>query len=62
MPTIPPPPTPRRYGPLPQIGLVAAAGGYLITCACRWLKWFETEKAARDGEREHEKKCKAVGE
>ena len=32
-------------------------GGFVVTCECRWLRWWPTEKDAAQGRREHVKKC-----
>lgn len=34
-------------------------GGFVVTAACKWLRWWASEKEAHDGRAEHEKKCKA---
>jgi len=40
--------------------ITAEAGGYVVTCGCRWLKFFPTDVTATDGRVAHEKKCKAA--
>lgn len=34
--------------------------GYVLTCACRWLRYFETHPDADAGRREHVKRCKVA--
>lgn len=41
--------------------LTVEAGGFVLSCACLWLRFFATQVAAADGGREHAKKCKVAG-
>lgn len=54
---LPPSPTP-RYGPPPVLGVTPEAGGFVATCACRWVRWWEDRKHAAQGLAVHVKKCK----
>lgn len=38
--------------------ITTEGGGYVVTCQCRWLKFYESQKDAAEGRREHVKKCK----
>lgn len=40
--------------------LTAEAGGFVLACACRWLRWFVTRPDSDAGRREHEKRCKVA--
>ena len=40
--------------------LTAEAGGFVLTCACQWLRWFLTRPDSDAGRREHEKRCKTA--
>lgn len=45
--------------------ITAEAGGYVVSCACLWLKFARTDQHAAKYRREHEKtcaKCKAATE
>ena len=57
MPTIPRPPQARSGNPFT---LTAEAGGFVLACACRWLKFFATRPDSDAGRREHEKRCKVA--
>jgi hypothetical protein len=59
----PPPPAPPRN--VAGITLTAEGGGIVVTCECRWLRFYPTSNDAAEGKRLHVKKCKmhtAVGE
>lgn len=45
------PPTP---GP---IKLTAEAGGFVLACTCRWLRYAATQVLVREYRKEHEKRC-----
>lgn len=55
MATIPPPTTPKVTG----IITTPEGGGHVVTCECRWLRFYESEKDAAEGRTAHIKKCKA---
>ena len=40
--------------------LTAEAGGFVLACACRWLKFYVTRPDSDAGRREHEKRCKVA--
>ena len=46
----------------PRITRTAEAGGLVLACECRWLRYFPTRPDADAGEREHIKKCKGAPE
>lgn len=37
-------------------------GGFVVTCACRWLRFEATKPGSEDAERGHAKKCKKASE
>lgn len=49
---------PSRYGPPPTLGVISEAGGFVATCACRWVRWWEDRKHAVQGHAAHVAKCK----
>lgn len=53
------PPTPPVNTP-GLLKMTAEGGGYVITCVCRWLRWFPTKGDASEGEQAHAKKCKGA--
>lgn len=40
--------------------VVTEGGGFVVSCACKWLRFFASMADARNGRREHEKKCKVA--
>lgn len=49
----------------PPITTTLEAGGYVLTCACQWVKWAASVNDAAEARRLHAKSCKtcqAVGE
>jgi hypothetical protein len=51
--------TPTRYGPVKPPGISHEPGGHVVSCKCRWLRFYEHDEDARKALAEHVKKCKA---
>lgn len=55
------PPTEARYGPVKSHGLAPEGGGYVVSCTCRWIRWWPKKSEASQGRLKHQKACKKSG-
>lgn len=55
-----PPPSTRTYGPKQPPGIALMGGGWLVTCACRWIKWTADLADAKRAQGKHEAGCKGA--
>jgi hypothetical protein len=39
--------TPTRYGPVKTPGISHEPGGHVVSCKCRWLRFYEHDEDAR---------------
>lgn len=50
--------TPRQYGPPRKPGISHEPGGHVVSCKCKWLRFYESDEQARQALAEHVKKCR----
>lgn len=53
MPSLPEPPS-------PVINRTREGSGVVLSCECKWLRWFATSTDADAGQHEHSKRCKGA--